>query len=446
MLKRFILACAAGAALPSPASAAEPGLKVLFDGTSTDAWRGYRRDSFPSKGWVVENGALKTVVGGDRCDLITKDTFKDFELELEWRVSPGGNSGVMYDVSEGQTETYHTGPEMQVLDDAGHNDGKESKTSAGSLYALVAPVGKALKPVGEYNQARLVKKGSHVEHWLNGKKIVEYELGSGALAKLIAESKFKDMPRFAKEGQGHIALQHHGQEVWFRNVRIRGVGTKAEPRRPNTLSAAEAKAGWRLLFDGKTTNGWRGFKSKEFPAAVWVVEDGTLKRPAKPGSHGGSDIITAEAFFDFDLRFEWRIAPAGNSGVKYLVTEDRSGPIAHEYQLIDDDKHPDALIGDHRKTAALYDALPATGKTLRPVGEFNASRILLRGRHVEHWVNGNKVLEYELDSDALRAAKAKSKFKDEPGWGTKLKGHILLQDHGDEVAFRSIKILTGGPE
>ena len=134
------------------------------------------------------------------------------------------------------------------------------------------------------------------------------------------------------------------------------------------------------------------------------------------------------------------------SGVKYLVTEERSGPIAHEYQLIDDDKHPDALIGDHRKTAALYDALPATGRTLRPVGEFNASRILLRGRHVEHWLNGAKVLEYELESDALMAAKAKSKFKDVPGWGTKLKGHILLQDHGDEVAFRNIKILTGGPE
>ena len=219
--QRLALACVLSAALPTAASVAQPGFKVLFDGTSTEAWRGFRRDAFPARGWVVERGALKTIVGGDLRDIVTKDTFKDFELELEWKVSPGGNSGVFYGVSETEGETYFTGPEMQVLDDLGHADGKDPKTSAGSLYALVAPTGKALKPVGEFNQARIVKKGSHVEHWLNGKKVVQYELGSTALAKLIAESKFKDMQRFAKESEGHIALQHHGQEVWFRNVKVR---------------------------------------------------------------------------------------------------------------------------------------------------------------------------------------------------------------------------------
>jgi hypothetical protein len=170
---------------------------------------------------VVEQGALKTIVGGDQVDIITKDIFKDFDLELEWRVSPGGNSGVIYDVAETQEYSWQTGPEMQVLDDNGHPDGKDPKTSAGALYALAAPVGKVLKPVGEYNQAGLIKRGNHVEHWLNGKKIVEYELGSEAITQAIAASKFKSMPRFAQEGQGHIALQHHGQEVWFRNVRIK---------------------------------------------------------------------------------------------------------------------------------------------------------------------------------------------------------------------------------
>lgn len=448
MTRSLVLVFALGAVAPEAAFAAETGWKVLFDGTSTDAWRGFRRDGFPNGGWVIENGALKTVVGGDRCDLITRDKYKDFELELEWRVSPGGNSGIFYGVSESETESYYTGPEVQVLDDTGHGDGKDPKRSAGSLYDLIAPVGKTLKPIGEYNQARLVKKGSHVEHWLNGTKIVEYELPSDALAKLIAESKFKDMPRFAKEGTGHVAIQHHGQEVWFKNVRIRGVAIKADPPPHNTLGAAETKAGFRLLFDGKTTTGWRGFKKTEFPSQGWVVHDGSLVKTATGtgDSHGGGDIVTAERFDDFDLRFEWRIASGGNSGVKYLVTEERSGPIAHEYQLIDDSKHPDAKIGEHRQTAALYDALPAAGKTLRPVGEFNESRVLVRGRHVEHWLNGRKVLEYELDSDALRAAKAKSKFKDVLGWGTKLKGHILLQDHGDEIAFRNIKILAGSPE
>jgi hypothetical protein len=201
--------------------------RVLFDGKNTEAWRAYKRDTFPTKGWVVKDGTLAPVVGGDRVDLITKDVYKDFELELEWKVGPGGNSGIMYDVAETEAETYHTGPEMQVLDDAGHADGKNAKTSAGALYALVAPSAKVVKPTGEWNHARLVKKGRHVEHWLNGTKIVEYELGSPALKALVADSKFKEWPRYGTLGQGHIVLQHHGDPAWFRNVRIKGTPVKA---------------------------------------------------------------------------------------------------------------------------------------------------------------------------------------------------------------------------
>ena len=208
-------------------AATKAASRVLFDGTSTDAWRGFKRDAFPAKGWAVENGTLHPIVGGDRVDLVTKDQYKDFDLELEWKVGPMGNSGIMYDVSETETETYYTGPEMQVLDDVGHKDGKDSKTSAGSLYALIARSKEVVKPVGEWNKARIVKKGAHVEHWLNGTKIVEYELGSPALAALIADSKFKDWKRFAKEGQGHIVLQHHGDPAWFRNVRITGTPVTA---------------------------------------------------------------------------------------------------------------------------------------------------------------------------------------------------------------------------
>jgi hypothetical protein len=210
----------------------------------------------------------------------------------------------------------------------------------------------------------------------------------------------------------------------------------------NRLTAQEQSAGWRLLFDGQTTKGWRGFAK---PAGVingWIVEKGRLRHPASTGqdSKGTGDIITIDTFNDFDLRFDWIISAGGNSGVKYLVVENRDGPIAHEYQVIDDAKHPDALIGPHRSTGALYDVISApANKPLKPAGQINSGRVLVNGTHVEHWLNGVKIVEYEL-GNPLKAAKEKSKFKDVPGWEDKLKGHILLQDHGDDVSFFNVKI------
>lgn len=194
---------------------------VLFDGKSKEAWRGYQRRDFPDKGWVIDQGAFKTVVDGEHVDLVTKQKFRNFELELEWKVSPGGNGGIFYRASEEDKEIWHSAPEIQVLDDDRHRDGKNPKTSAGSLYALVAPVGKKLRPVGDFNQFRLVLRSNHGEHWVNGLKIVEYDLGSPKLKELIAESKFKNMPSFARLPEGHIGIQHHGQEVWYRNIRVR---------------------------------------------------------------------------------------------------------------------------------------------------------------------------------------------------------------------------------
>lgn len=194
---------------------------TLFDGSSVDAWRGFRQKDFPSGGWKVENGLLKTIVGGDQIDIITRNTFKDFELELEWLASEGGNSGIFYNVSEEADEMWHVAPEMQVLDDENHPNGEIGKTSAGSLYDLIAPKDKQLNPSGEFNHVRLLVMHNHVEHWLNGIKILKYELKSDHLDSLIAESKFYDKPKFAKFDEGHIGLQHHGEEVWYRNIRIR---------------------------------------------------------------------------------------------------------------------------------------------------------------------------------------------------------------------------------
>jgi hypothetical protein len=194
--------------------------QALFDGKSTDAWRGYKSTTFPDTGWIVENGAIKAVAGGHG-DIITKEKFGDFELELEWRVSPGANSGIFYLATEDNEYIWQSAPELQILDDDKHQDGKEAKTSAGSLYALIATTEKVLKPVGEWNKVRIVVNAKHVEHWLNGKRVVSYDLGSESLGQLIAASKFATMPAFAKAPEGHIGLQNHGDDVWFRNIRVR---------------------------------------------------------------------------------------------------------------------------------------------------------------------------------------------------------------------------------
>ena len=213
---------AASFSLSGADAKAKPGKwKVLFDGKSVDKWRGYKMNSFPDHSWKVEDGALKTIAGAEGPDIVTKEKFENFELELDWKASPGANSGIMYRVSEDFGAPYETGPEMQVLDDDKHADGRDPKTSAGSLYALIAPKNKKLKPVGEWNKVRIVVQDKQVAHWLNGVKVVEFELGSTELNQLIDRSKFKDMPRFGKEKAGFIDLQHHGDEVWYRKIRVR---------------------------------------------------------------------------------------------------------------------------------------------------------------------------------------------------------------------------------
>jgi hypothetical protein len=198
------------------------GWEQLLKGSDTSKWRGYKKPEFPAKGWVAEKGVLHHLPKSGAGDIITKETYTDFELRFDWKVAPGANSGVMYRVAEVEGPAYMTGPEYQVLDDATHGDGKNPKTSAAALYALIAAnAEKALKPVGEWNKARIVVRGNHVEHWLNKKKVVDYTLNSPDTTDMIAKSKFKDWPRFAREASGHICLQDHNDEVWFRKLKIR---------------------------------------------------------------------------------------------------------------------------------------------------------------------------------------------------------------------------------
>jgi hypothetical protein len=236
---------------------------------------------------------------------------------------------------------------------------------------------------------------------------------------------------------------------------------------PNQLTRAEQGAGWRLLFDGKSLAGWRGLGYSGVPAGHWTVEDGAIRKVATEkvpvGSDGrrppGGDLMTVATFKDFELEWDWKMSPAGNSGLKYNVSEELSGgqpsnvlrpatgtagvshsAIGFEYQMIDDDRHSDGKLPTHR-SGALYDLItPDARKQLKPIGEWNHSRVVFNGAHGEHWLNGVKVVEYELGSRALDSALAASKFRSMPWYAQRRTGHIVLQDHGDDVWMRGVKI------
>jgi hypothetical protein len=207
---------------------------------------------------------------------------------------------------------------------------------------------------------------------------------------------------------------------------------------PNTLTAEEKTQGWKLLFDGTTNAGWRANGKPEFPDKGWVVEDGSLHHIAKAG---GGDIVTKEEFNNFELVWDWKIAKGGNSGLKYNFPDPKKG-VGCEYQMIDDEGHPDAKRGGRlHQTAGLYDLIPPAEEIKsKPAGEWNSSKIVVNGNKVEHWLNGVKSVAFELGSPELLALVAKSKYKGAAGFGIKKPGPLLLQDHGDEVFVRDIKI------
>ena len=192
------------------------------------------------------------------------------------------------------------------------------------------------------------------------------------------------------------------------------------------------------MFDGQTTKGWHTFKGTSFPAKGWIVEDGWLHCLGKDGG----DVVSDVEYDQFDLQWEWKLEPGGNSGLKYFVLSSRNSAIGHEYQMLDDQRNPDGKLAEGKHvTASFYDVLkPGVAPPSKPLGEINQSRVLVKGNHVEHWINGVKVLEYECGSEAVKAAVAESKFKNVPSFGNRVKGHLLLQDHRSNVWFRSIKI------
>jgi hypothetical protein len=214
-------ACAAPEPVAAPNSLTErersEGWVLLFDGETPRGWRGYRQETMPA-GWRVEEGALTRVA--EAGDIVTEGVYRSFVLDFEWQVAPGANSGVMFHVTEDHGAPWETGPEYQILDDAAHRDGLDPTTSAGSNYAMHAPESDATRPAGEWNQARIEVRGERVVHWLNGVRLLEYELGSPDWQERVERCKWKDMPDYGRRAEGRIALQDHGDRVAYRSLKI----------------------------------------------------------------------------------------------------------------------------------------------------------------------------------------------------------------------------------
>jgi hypothetical protein len=305
---------------------------------------------------------------------------------------------------------------------------------------------------GAWNKYRIEANGNNIKTWINGI----------LCANIIDEAN----------DSGFIALQVHsvdvnsrpwteGVQVRWRNIRLltdfpRETDKTSSKEIPpkinlltNALSPAETEKGWILLFDGNTTGGWRGAYKDEFPDTGWIMENGELTVLASGGAESayGGDIVTVNEYSDFDLRIDFKITPGANSGIKYFVAEKEKGntgsAIGLEYQILDDNLHPDATQGrdGNRTMASLYDLIPAGAKHVVQTGQWNMARILSRDNHVEHWLNGNKVLEYRRGSKEYRDLVAISKYKVWENFGEAEAGHILLQDHGNSVSFRNIRIL-----
>lgn len=424
----------------------------IFDGKTLKGWKRLAGTA----DYKVEDGAIvgTTVLNSGNTFLVTEKEYGNFILELDAKIESNlSNSGVQtrshYNPAGHDGKGLVYGRQLEIdPSDRKWTGGIYDEGRRDWLYPLdLNAAAKGAFKVGEYNHIRIECIGNEMKTWVNG----------------IATADVVD----TIDAKGFIALQVHavsdekqaGKKVYFKNFNLQTTNLKSKPfpknvyvvnLQPNSITPAEKAAGWKLLYDGKTNTGWHGATLKTFPGHGWEVANGTMHVLPSSGKEesGGGDVVTNDNFSAFDLSFDFKLTPGANSGVKYFVTlsEVTSGSaIGLEYQVLDDKLHPDAKLGrdGDRTLASLYDLIKANKKDrfVHPIGAWNTGRVIVYpNNHVEHYLNGVKVLEYERGSKAYKDLVAMSKYTIWKNFGEAPQGHLLLQDHGNEVFFRSIKV------
>ena len=436
---------------------AQDGWKSLFNGKDFSGWKQLNGEAkYHVEGDQIVGVSILNTPNSFMC---TEKTYGDFIFEVDVKVDPRLNSGIQFrSQSNPQDRNGRVHGYQAEIDPSprAYSGGIYDEARRGWLYALAEnPRGRAAFVNGAWNNYRIEAIGKSLRVWING---------------VNCSNVHDDV-----DAEGFIGLQVHGignnkdkegSEVRWKNIRIKTTdlenerwpmdpGVREINHVPNTLSEFEKRRGWRLLWDGKTSEGWRGAKSDNFPVSGWKMDDGVLTVLESGGgesAHGG-DIITKKTFSQFELIVDFKITEGANSGIKYFVDPELNkgtgSAIGLEYQVLDDEKHPDAKHGvnGNRTVASLYDmitaenlSLPGSRKGFRGVDRWNRARIVVIDDHVEHWLNENKVVEYERGSQIYRALVAYSKYKKWKNFGQAPAGHILLQDHGNTVHYRNVKI------
>ena len=447
MKKRSLLLLTIVALLTSCAQG--PQWQDLFNGENLEGWEKLNGTAE----YKVEDGAIVGIsqLNTPNTFLATNEVYDDFILEFEFKVDDGLNSGVQFrsnslpEFHEGRVHGYQF--EIDPSERA-WTGGVYDEARRGWLYPLnYNPEGQKAFKNGEWNKARVEAIGNSIRTWVNDVPCTDLLDNTTA--------------------SGFIALQVHsigsaeqeGKTVAWRNIRIltdeleqykmpENSEVKQINQIANTISEREANEGWKLLWDGKSSDGWRGAKMDGFPENGWSMEDGILKVHKSDGgeSTNGGDIVTTKPYKNFMLKVDFRITEGANSGIKYFVdtnlNKGQGSAIGCEFQILDDRRHPDAKAGKdgNRTLGSLYDLIPASADKPFRNGFFNTAMVVVEGNHVEHWLNGVKIVEYERNNEEWNQLVQTSKYKDWPNFGNAEEGLLLLQDHGDEVWFQNIKI------